>query len=262
MDVTDVLRGRMQTPAGLQKMITVSVAVHLAVAAAMIFARGGLLSRHDAPPTLMTISIAGSAGPENGGMTALGGRPVQAVTPPEDVAKREAVRAPAAKTPEMTVPLPNAKTVKATPSVAVKQAPDEARGRTPTKGKEPAFGSAIADTGVRGQGFGLSTGGGGAGSGSSLEITGDFCCPEYLATMIARIRSSWNQNQGARGTSLIRFTIQRDGKITDATIFKPSGTVTLDTAALRAILATRTLPPLPEAIPNPTLTMRLSFEYQ
>ena len=50
--------------------------------------------------------------------------------------------------------------------------------------------------------------------------------------------------------------------ITGATIFKPSGTVTLDTAALRAVLATRTLPPLPDAFPNPTLTMRLSFEYQ
>lgn len=257
MDVTDVLRDRMHTPAGLQKMISVSVAVHLAVAAALIVARGGLI-RHDAPPTLMTISLSGSAGPENGGMTALGGRPVQAA---EEVAKREAVRAPAAKTPEMTVPLPNAKPIKTTPAPSVKQAPDEARGRTPTKGKEPAFGSAIADTGVRGQGFGLSTGGG-AGSGSTLEITGDFCCPDYLATMIARIRSAWNQNQGARGMSLIRFTIQRDGRITDATIFQPSGTSTLDAAALRAVLATRTLPPLPDAFPNPTLTMRLSFLYQ
>src|SRR3954462_8837438 len=139
----------------------------------------------------------------------------------------------------MAVPLPNAKPLKTTAAPSVKQAPDEARGRTPTKGKEPAFGTAIAETGVRGQGFGLSTGGG-AGSGSSLEITGDFCCPEYLATMITRIRSAWNQDQGARGTSLIRFTIRRDGSITDATIFKGSGTTTLDTAALRAVLSTRT----------------------
>jgi protein TonB len=262
MDVSDVLRDRMQTPAGLQKMISASLAVHLAVAAALILSRGGgLFKRDQAPPTLMTISLSGSAGPENGGMTSLGGRPVQAVTPPEEPLKREAVRAPAAKAPDMTVPLPNVKPTKVAPAPAVKQAPDEARGRTPTKGKETAFGSAIADTGVRGQGFGLSTGGG-AGTGSSLEITGDFCCPEYLATMIARIRSAWNQDQGARGTSLIRFTIRRDGSITDATIFKGSGTTTLDTAALRAVLSTRTLPPLPEAFPNPTLTMRLSFEYQ
>ncbi len=261
MDVADVLRDRMQTPAGLQKTISVSVAVHLAVAASLIVARGGLIARHEAPPTLMTISLSGSAGPENGGMTALGGRPVQAVTPAEEPPKREPVRAPAAKTPEMTLPLPNAKAAKPTPGPTVKQAPDEAHGRTPTRGAKPVSGSAIADTGVRGQGFGLSTGGG-AGTGSSLEITGDFCCPEYLATMITRIRSAWNQDQGARGTSLIRFTIKRDGSITDASIFKGSGTVTLDTAALRAVLGTRTLPPLPDAFPNPTLTMRLSFEYQ
>lgn len=261
MDVTDVLRDRLQEPAGLRRMISASVAVHVALAAALVVTGGGLPFRRDVPPTLMTISLSGSAGPENGGMTALGGRPVQAVTPPDEAPKREAVRAPAAKTPDMTVPLPNAKPVKSTPGPTVKQAPDEARGRTPTKGKEPAFGSALADTGVRGQGFGLSTGGG-SGSGSSLEITGDFCCPEYLATMITRIRSAWNQNQGAQGTSLIRFTINRDGSITNATIFKPSGTLTLDTAALRAVLATRTLPPLPDAFPNPTLTMRLSFEYQ
>lgn len=261
MDVTDVLRDRMQTPAGLQRMISVSAAAHLALAAALIVARGGLLTRHDVPPTLMTISLSGSAGPENGGMTALGGRPVQAVTPPEEASKREAARPPAAKTPEMTVPLPNAKPVKATPGPTVKQAPDEARGRTPTKGAQPAFGSAIADTGVRGQGFGLSTGGG-AGSGSSLDITGDFCCPEYLATMTMRIRSAWNQNQGSAGTSLIKFTIQRDGQIVSPSIERGSGTVTLDTAALRAVLTTKTLPPLPDAFPNPTLTVHLNFQYQ
>jgi protein TonB len=251
----------MQTPAGLQTMVSVSIAAHVAVAALLIFGPGGLMTHHEAPATLMTISLSGTAGPENGGMTALGGRPVQAVTPPDEAPKREALRAPAAKTPEMVVPLPNAKTVKTTTGPTVKQAPDEARGRTPTKGKEPAFGSAIADTGVRGQGFGLSTGGG-AGSGSSLEITGDFCCPEYLATMSARIRAAWNQDQGAKGTSLIRFTIRRDGSITDASIFKTSGVTTLDTAAQRAVVSTKTLPPLPDAYPNPTLTIRLSFEYQ
>jgi len=261
MDVSAVLRDRMQTPGGLEKMISVSVAVHLAVAASILLARGGFLKRQDVPPTLMTISLSGPAGPENGGMTALGGRAIQSATPPEEIPKREAPRAPAAKTPDMTVPLPNVKPVKTTPAPSVKQAPDEARGRTPTKGAQPAFGSAIADTGVRGQGFGLSTGGG-AGTGSSLEITGDFCCPEYLATMITRIRAAWNQDQGARGTSLIRFTIKRDGTIVDPTIFRSSGSPTLDNAALRAVLTTRTLPPLPDAFPNPALTMRLSFEYQ
>jgi len=61
MDVSAVLRDRMQTPGGLEKMISVSVAVHLAVAASILLARGGFLKRHEVPPTLMTISLSGSA---------------------------------------------------------------------------------------------------------------------------------------------------------------------------------------------------------
>ena len=139
----------------------------------------------------------------------------------------------------MTVPLPNAKPVKPTPSPTVKQAPDEARGRTPTKGEETAFGSAIADTGVRGQGFGLSTGGG-AGSGSYAR--------DHRRLLLSRVPGDDDRAHPLgvepepgrqRARAVIRFTIQRDGTITDATIFKPSGTTTLDTAALRAVLATR-----------------------
>jgi len=45
-------------------------------------------------------------------------------------------------------------------------------------------------------------------------------------------------------------------------IEKPSGTSTLDLAALRAVMSTRTLQPLPDAFPNPTLTVHLNFQYQ
>jgi TonB family protein len=261
-EVSDVLRDRMQTPGGLQRMLTVSGSVHLALAGALFFAPGGLLRRAaEQPPTVMTISLGGGGtGPENGGMTTMGGRPVQTEAPPEDLAKREAIRPPAAKAPEMTMPLPNAKPVKAPPAPSVTQAPEEARGRTPTRGAHTSPGSTVADTGVRGQGFGLSTGGG-AGSGSSLDVA-DFCCPEYIAIMITRIRSAWNPNQGAQGQTLIKFTIQRDGSIVNAAVERPSGVTPLDIAALRAVRTTRTLPPLPDAFPNPTLTVNLNFEYQ
>ena len=260
MEVTDVLRDRRQQPGGLQGMLTLSIAVHLTFFAAVIFAPNGLLHRAP-PPTVMTISLqAGGGGPDVGGMNQISGRAVQEATPPDEPPKREAIRPPAAKAPEMTVPAPNAKPTKAsTPSV--QQAPDEARGRTPTKGKEPVFGNAVADTGVRGQGFGLTTGGG-PGSGSALEITGEFCCPEYLVVMAARIRSAWTQNQGARGQTIVRFTIQRDGTIVNSEIFAESGNPALDLAALRAVRLTRSLPPLPDGFTNPTLTLRLSFIYQ
>ena len=161
MEVTDVLRDRMQRPGGLQRTITLSAGAHLALAGALVFAPGGLLQHRSRPNTVMTISLGGGGtGPENGGMTAMGGRPIQEVKPPDEPVKREAVRPPAAKTPEMTMPRPNARPTKAAPPSEVKSAPDEARGRTPTRGAEKTAGSAVADTGVRGQGFGLSSGGG------------------------------------------------------------------------------------------------------
>jgi len=142
----------------------------------------------------------------------------------------------------------------------VREAPDEARGRTPTRGAETSKGNAVAFTGARGQGFGLSTGGG-AGTGSTLDVA-DFCCPEYIATMIDRIRSAWQQNQDARGDCIVKFTIQRSGQIADASIERSSGSTLLDVAALRAIVVTKTLNPLPAAFTNPTLTVHLNFQYK
>src|SRR6185295_7180542 len=206
-----------------------------------------------------TISLGGGGeGPSAGGLTSIGGRPGQVQTKPEEAAKREAVRAPAAKAPEMTIPEKGARTRAG--STAVKQAPDDARGRTPTKGAEVRAGSAVAETGTRGQGFGLSSGGG-PGLGSTLDVA-DFCCPEYVTTMIERIRSNWDPGAGAGASwPIMKFTIQRDGRISDAVLEKGSGRDDLDLAVRRAVLVTKQLPPLPQAFPNPTLTLHLTFQY-
>jgi TonB family protein len=260
MDVTDVLRSRMEQPAGLQKMGIVSMLIHGVFLAILLVAPGGWLSPRSAQTrSVMTISLGGGTpGPENGGMTTIGGRPVQAVKPPD--APKEAVRAPAARTPEMTTPAPQAKPASAVSRPVVKQAPDDARGTTPSRGAEPVAGTALAETGVRGQGFGLSTGGG-AGSGSRLEISGDFCCPDYVLLMLEKIRSNWNQRVDAVGETVVVFTIQRDGRITNFMTERSSGFQALDLNAVRALAYTRQLPELPEAFPNPTLTVHLNFQY-
>ena len=72
----------------------------------------------------------------------------------------------------------------------------------------------------------------------------------------------WNQNQGVTGLSVVKFTIQKDGRLTDAIVERASGYPTLDIAALRAVLATGQIPPLPTAFPNPSLTVHLNFDYQ
>ena len=209
----------------------------------------------------MTISLSGAGeGPRNGGFTAAAAQPVQVQTPPED-SKREPARPPAARTPEMVMPTNVPARSSKTPPPVVKNAPDDAKGRTPTRGAETSKGQATAFTGARGQGFGGLSTGGGAGSGSTLDVA-DFCCPDYLATMIDRVRSAWQEKQGATGDCIIKFTIQRSGQIGEPAVEKSSGSSLLDIAALRAVVGTKTLNPLPAAFPNPTLTVHLTFQYK
>ncbi len=256
-NVSDILRDRRHEPQGLQRMVMLSIAVHAVAMAALLISppawyRGQVVT----PPRVMTITLGGGSGPANGGMTAMGGRPVQTEAPP--VKQPEAVRPPAAKAPEMTLPTRGAKPLKQS-TTAVKQAPDDARGKTPTKGAEVANGSTVALTGARGQGFGLSSGGGGGGMGATLDVA-DFCCPDYLVLMADRIRAAWNQQQGS-GLVVVRFTIQRDGRLTDSSVERSSGNPALDLSALSSIVSTKQIPPLPSAFPNSTLTVHLNFEY-
>lgn len=258
MDVTDVLRGRMEEPSGLQRMTLLSVAAHFAAFAAFLLAPGGWLTseRAEDPATVMTISLGGGGEGPRSGMTMMGGRPVQIEAPPPP--RPEAMRPPAAATPEMTVPSPAARTAK--PAAPVKQAPDQARGGTPTKGEKVEAGSAVAVTGARGQGFGLSSGGG-PGLGADLDV-GNFCCPDYLVTMVTRIRRNWSEQQNVAGLATVKFTIRRDGAIQGVVLERSSTFPIADLAAQRAVVLTRQLPPLPDAFTNPTLTVHLHFQYQ
>jgi len=260
MEVSDILRDRMHEPAGLQQMAVASVLLHASVAAFLILAPGGwLASKNEAPREVMTISLAaGMPGPTSGGMTAIGGRPVQVATPPAELKKPEPIRAPAAKAPEMTIPEKNAKS--RTGATNITQAPDEARGRTPTRGAETSKGSTLAETGVRGQGFGLTTSGGG-GTGSQLDVD-NFCCPDYIQLMVQQVYGNWDYKVERPGLTVVKFTIQRDGRITDIALTRSSGFTAHDINAQRALARTRQLTPLPTQFPNPTLGVQLSFDYK
>jgi hypothetical protein len=108
VDVTDVLRDRMQEPAGLQRMVTVSLGLHVLAATIVVFAPGRWIGHvADAPHKVMTISIAGGGeGPKNGGKP----------RPADDGAGGDAAgrakrggSAPCGKNARDDVPLPNAK---------------------------------------------------------------------------------------------------------------------------------------------------------
>ncbi len=256
---TEILLERAHDPGGVGPMLGYSLLAHAVVLVLVVLAPTEWM----APPSdeeriVMTISLGGAPGPRSGGMTPMGGRPIQQAIPLAEPPRPRAVRAPARETPEMEVPTPSARPSR--PRPPVRSAPEEARGRTPTQGEEERPGSAIAETCGRGTGFGLSTGGGG-GTGGYLDVA-NFCCPEYLSTMLQLIQRNWDSRQELEGSALAKFTIQRDGRITAVELERSSGYTALDLTAQRALLLTRQLPPLPAAFPDDHLTVHLIFEYQ
>ena len=266
MDVTDVLRDRMQQPAGLQLDGHRVVLAHGALdrRSPVRAARDSWRTATKPRAPSMTISLGGSGAdrpterrPDSNRRTARAG--------PEAAGRQAEARSGASACRQGAgdddAAGPARPTKSKTALQPVKQAPDEARGRTPTHGAEVVEGSAVAETGARGQGFGLSTGGA-PGSGATLDVA-DFCCPEYIVQMIERIRSNWDRHAESTAVVVVRFTIERDGTITGAVGGeKQRRTTALDFAAQRAVVIARQLPPLPPQFPNRTLTVHLNFQYQ
>ena len=256
-----ILEGRARPAGELRRPVMVSAAAHIAfILAALLAPSSWLAADSEDALNVMTLRLGGPAGPGEGGLTPLGGRPVQEVTPLLEARRPEWIQPPTATPPEMILPVPNAETSRRPePEVETEIAPEEARGRTPTRGPEAREGTAMADTGVEGLGDGLSAGGLG-GTGLELDV-GNFCCPEYLATMLEQIRRQWDANQRVPGVVVIRFTVQRSGVIDGVSVARGSGQIALDLSAQRAVLLA-TLPPLPSRFTEESLTVRLTFEYQ
>ena len=89
----------------------------------------------------------------------------------------------------------------------------------------------------------------------------NFCCPDYLATMVQLIQRNWNGQQNVAGRTRIKFTIQRDGRLTDIQLEQSRAATSRSTRTRSArILMTRQLPPLPAQFPDQTLTVHLNFD--
>lgn len=247
--VSAILAERARDADGLSRTMWASLLAHaLAVTVVVLLPADWRLSRGSATPRdVMFVSLGGTPGPRSGGMTPIDARPIQRVVPLPDPKRPEPVRPPASKSPAMTVPEPKARPLRSQP---------------PVTGPQERTGTARAETGAtRGTGFGGLTTGGGGGTGGYVEA-GNFCCPEYLGTMVSMISKSWNQFQQVPGETVMKFAIRRDGRITGVEIEKSSGYFALDSAAQRALLVTAQLPELPAAYPEPQLVVHLSFQYK
>lgn len=256
--VSDILQSRKQVPGGLTRTALLSLGAHAGVFGLVALVPALLPVQQQQPRVIMSISLGGSPGPKTGGMQMLGGRRIDAAQPSAapQVTKAPLPVSPAPQ-PKMTLPDPRAKVRPPTKPTVTSKDP---KGTTAGRGFESQAGTTRVETGAKGQGFGLSSGGGGGGGGR-LD-TADFCCPEYISDMLNRIYRNWVQQQQASGVVFVRYTIQRNGQITDIAVETSSGNPTLDLASHRALVNTRALAPLPAAFPEPSLTVHLEFRYE
>ena len=246
--VSPILVERAREPQGLRNIWILSLVVHV-VAGVMLLMMPAPSLEDDSLKNVMTISLGGAPGVRTGGMTNVSARTAEASPAPEKAPPAP----PAAKVPEMVLPTKK-EPLKPTPSKGT-----EARVKPVPKALEATQGDARIETSARGAGFGLSTGGSGA---TGYLDVANFCCPEYLSTMIQLIQRNWNGKQNVPGITRIKYTIQRDGRLTDVQLEQSSGYFALDQAAQRALLSTRQLPPLPAQFPETTLTVHLNFSYE
>jgi TonB family protein len=90
---------------------------------------------------------------------------------------------------------------------------------------------------------------------------------DYAASMVSKIRVNWYANMpqiirsGMKGVVTIRFTIHRDGRITDIQTLKSSTVPPYDQAARKAIELSSPLKALPADFPNSSERVTCMFYY-
>lgn len=258
--VSDILQERARETESIGRMLWVSIAAHVVLMAIVVLLPSGWLTpERPAEENALMISLGGVEGPDVQGMTQISGRTAQAVREPEAPTRPEP--APMADASKMTIPS-NVKPVppKPPPPKPVTKPAERSTSKTPTTGKEVATGSSKVDTGARPVPFGGLGSQSGGGFGGARTDYANFCCPEYLRTMTDLIRQNWQRNQGAAGSTHMKFVVQRDGTITGIEVEKSSGQALLDQAARRALTVTK-LPPLPREFTDRQLTVYLEFAF-
>ncbi len=89
---------------------------------------------------------------------------------------------------------------------------------------------------------------------------GDFPYTIYIDRMKTLIGTRWFRPQVAQGvTAIVAFVIDRDGTLRDARVETSSGNSTFDRGALRAVLESSPLPPLPFGYSGTYLGVHLTF---
>jgi protein TonB len=242
--VADVLAQRATLDRGAGIGVAVSLLLHAALAAAVVYA-----ALHASPPeaaTAVNIQFAKMPPLERRAEARPASTPKIEEPKPEppkpkiEEPKPEPQK-PAPKPPEKnTVPLSpfGRSTKKGSETPAPSPAPPPTANRQPpTEADVPAGASGI--TGIEG---------------------GDFPYTLYIQGMHRKIGNAWFRPPSVRDvTVVIAFRILRDGTIQDAKVVTPSGNSTFDRAALSAVRSASPLNPLPFAYSGNYLGVQMTF---
>ncbi|MFB3897155.1 MAG: energy transducer TonB [bacterium] len=103
-------------------------------------------------------------------------------------------------------------------------------------------------------------------AGTGLATEGiPFPYPYYLVAVQNKVSENWQppDKSGAvrEAKTIVFFQILRNGQIANARVEQSSGSVELDTAALRAVKLASPLPPLPQGFKEDTLRIHFGFVY-
>lgn len=243
-------RARIESGAGPAVAIGLAVGVHAAIAAAIAWA-----AWHAPAPqigNILTIKF------QSSGADIRPAAPPAAAKPrPQKIDKVEVPQVP------VTRPAP------APPKVEPKVVPLALDGKSTKKGSEHAVPTPVAAPPPGKPAAATSTAAGGGiitagndvaiGSTGVTGLDGDFRDLAWVERMKILIGGHWGRPTVTGATTVISFVIERDGRIRDAAIERPSGNGTFDRAALRAVLESSPLPPLPFTYNGTYLGIHLTF---
>jgi|SRR5687768_10753930 len=236
--VAEVLKERSAAGSGLSGAIALSLLLHAGGAGLAIYT--AIRQPSARPVTKLNIRFARAP------------RPVE----PSPVAASPAAPTPVAPRIQEPTPAPSKPPPQKAPEPPAKNTvPMSPFGRSSKKGTDvPASPPPPPASATPGNEIGI-----GEAGVTGLE-GGDFPYTLYLDRMKTLVGARWIRPQvAAGGKTVVYFRIQRDGTIRDAAIETPSGNGTFDRAALRAVLETSPLPPLPFGYSGNYLGVHLTF---
>ncbi|HSR53321.1 MAG TPA: energy transducer TonB [Acidobacteriota bacterium] len=152
------------------------------------------------------------------------------------------------------------------------QLPEDRPPINPPEPPKPEPGDIVRepDPGTGGSGSVGGGSGGGMGSGVGLEVGqghggGQGISSYYVRLVEQRVGSNWLKTSlgelGRPVETVILFTVERNGRISDIEMVRDSGIRTVDVAAERAVRASNPLPPLPAEFRGRSVRFRSVFRY-